>query len=162
MPPHQIAEDPEFQRRTWRFERIGWAFLALAVLATALGLFGEGPFSRAVETSADGRLSVDYPRFLRRQSPESLRIRFTADAGGGSTSLWIDRRWLDEVTVDSVTPEPERIELWPDRLVYRFARGGPAGTHLVHVRFEVDAPGTTRGEFGTAGARVTVSHLVYP
>ena len=162
MPPPQIAEDPEVQRRTWRFERIGWILLAVAVVAAVLGLFGEGPLSRAEETSADGSLSVDFPRFLRRQSPESIRIRFTAQAGSGSASLWIDRRWLDEVTVESVTPEPERTELWPDRLVYRFARGGPAGTHSVHVRFEVDAPGRTRGEFGTADARVPVSHVVYP
>lgn len=162
MSRQHVAEDLELQRRTWRFERAGWVLLSVLLLAGVLGLFGTGPFSRMQEASADGAVSVDYPRFMRRQSPESIRIDLAAEAGPGSLTLSIGREWLDEVTLQSVTPEPGHVELRPDRLVYSFGRDGPAGTHAVHLRFEAHSAGIVRGEFGARGAQVPVSHVVYP
>ena len=39
----RIEEDRAYQRREWRFERIGWAVMAALLMAGLIGLLGDGP-----------------------------------------------------------------------------------------------------------------------
>lgn len=64
-----IAQDLEHQRREWVIERIGWAIMALILLAALAGLLGSGPLSNARIDHPGSHLSAEYNRFERYQSP---------------------------------------------------------------------------------------------
>ena len=157
----QIAEDLSFQRRTWRFERIGWAAFCLVILAGAVGLFGGGALGDVEARSADGSVTVTHPRFARRQSPLELVVR--AASAEGELRIWFTEQYLAELDIERVTPPPERVELGAARIEYVFPWRGAPGMVSVTFVLEVQRPGFVRGEVGSGeGAGVAVRHFVYP
>lgn len=80
----QLHEDLAHERREWKLQRVGWALMALALLAAVLGLFGHGPLSETASASADGALTVRHQRFERYQAPSEYDIgALPALAAGG-------------------------------------------------------------------------------
>jgi hypothetical protein len=130
----QIGEDVDFLRRAWRVQRVGWALLVLILLAALLGLTGTGPLSQA-----------------------------TAGSEGGPVRVWFDRQYLHKVEVTGVVPEPESVEVSPDRVTYVFLAaegGGPVelAFDLKPMRF-----GSWSGRMGAGDAEpVHLRHFVYP
>lgn len=157
----EVAQDLKLQALGWRVQRVGWACMALAVIAAAAGLFGSGgPASRATAATENGALRADYARFARRQAPQTLRLHFGAEAvRGGEVTLWFERAYVERMVVEQVVPEPQRVSVGPERLTYRFAADGP-GMVSFHVRF--DGPGIVRGRAGTGAAALELRHVVYP
>lgn len=43
----QIREDPAFQHRQWRVQRVGWLTIGLLLVLALAGVFGKGPASHA-------------------------------------------------------------------------------------------------------------------
>lgn len=160
----QIAEDLSFQRRTWRFERIGWTAFCGVILAGAAGLFGGGPLGDVEARSADGQLSVTHPRFARRQSSLELVVRASPAAPAqGELRIWFTEQYLAELDIERVTPPPERVELGAARIEYVFPWRGPRGTASITFFLQVQQPGFVRGEVGSGeGPGVPVRHFVYP
>ena len=74
-----LDQDLDFQRRSWRLQRLGWSAMGVTVLAALLGLFGTGPLSSATVSSQDEALTLQYNRFWRVQSPMTLRLSVTPD-----------------------------------------------------------------------------------
>lgn len=129
-----INEDLPFQRKEWIAERIGWV-AGLIILALALiGLFGGGPLAMATVSDDSDTLSVEYDRIVRKLSPTDLAISVPAEQP--EVSLWIDRSFLDRVTVEGVAPEPQEVVAGGGRVVYRFAVE-PSGTPVV-IRFSFE------------------------
>lgn len=157
----EVAQDLRLQALGWRVQRVGWACMALAVIAAAAGLFGSGgPASRASAVADHGALRAEYPRFARRQAPQTLRLHFGADAvRGGEATLWLERAYVDRMVVEQVVPAPQRVSVGPERLTYRFAADGP-GMVSFHVRF--DGPGMVHGLAGTGTSVLALRHVVYP
>jgi len=160
----EIDEDFEFQRRSWRAQRIGWMVMVLVALAALLGLFGTGLLSRATAGGAGSPARVEYERFAHYAAPATLRIHLSAGvAQGGQARVWIDRGWLDGVQVQQINPQPERAETAGDRVIYTFnvADSNHPGSVVFHVtmrRF-----GLIRGRFGTDyGDEVSFRQFVYP
>ena len=58
----------------WRAERVAWCVMALVLLATLLGAFGDGPLSDA-RVGSPRTFTVEYDRLLRSSSPALLRFR---------------------------------------------------------------------------------------
>ncbi len=56
---YPVEEDIGFQRKVWRFERIGWYALLLIIVLTLAGVFSKGPLSSKHAVSTDGNLSAD-------------------------------------------------------------------------------------------------------
>lgn len=116
----EIDQDHDFQRISWRLQRILWGIMAAMIAAGLLGLFGSGPLSRGSAGEPGAPLRVDYPRFGRYQSSENLEFR--VDAGrSGEARIWIDRAYLDAVEIERIEPVPLRVEAGRDRLDYVFA-----------------------------------------
>ncbi|MPZ98566.1 MAG: hypothetical protein GEU80_04355 [Dehalococcoidia bacterium] len=159
----QLEEYPDFQRREWLVQRVGWAVMLLIVLGAALGLFGVGPLSEA-GAGTDGRLAVDYERFVRFQSETELHVRLSGDAlSEGRATLWLTAGYLDGMRVSQVIPEPESVEVSGDRLTYTFA-AAPEATE-VGVRFVLlpTRIGGRTGEIGTGhGPGFSLNQFVYP
>lgn len=162
---HEIAEDLRFQRRMWIAQRVGWAAMALVVLAALAGLFGPGPLSAAVAGDAEGRLSVDYHRFARSRAPETLRVQWGADLAdsGGRVRLWIDKRYLESHQLRHVLPPPEAVEVGEGRLTYEFAVEDPARRGSATFTLTADRIGPAEVRLGIEGGpTVELWQLVYP
>jgi hypothetical protein len=167
MPPAalDIAQDLEFQRRQWRFERLGALALAAVLGAAALGLFGPGVFNRARVTAARGALVVQHPRFARMQAPLHLRVEVRPDAlaTDRDVRIWLSADYLARLTVQQVTPEPEDVELGASGITYVFAWDGSPGTAVLSFDLEARGPGAIRGAIGTSAEdAVALGHFIYP
>ena len=140
----QIDEDPRFQERMWRIERMGWLGIAGILLAAAAGLFGHGLFSWTTLELKDPvhpeqRTRLDYERFARAHSETQVIISRPAVPQARISSLWLSGDYLNDVEVRRITPDPVTEELeskgvrysfrpdeGPQRIVFRFKaeRGG--------------------------------------
>jgi len=144
----QIECDDEFQRREWRMERVGWAGLALFVIAAGAGSFGGGPLSDATATDVTGKLVVEYERFVRASASSALRLHISPEAAtDGEIRVWADAVYLRDVEVSSIVPAPTRVEHRGERVVYVFAAVEPAGPSEIVFRYEPSRAGRLRGHF---------------
>ncbi len=161
----EIDQDLVQQRRDWRVQRIGWAVMGLILLAACLGLFGHGPLSRATAGDGGGPLQAEYERFCRLQTATTLRLRIQpAAVRDGRARLWLDRDYLNAVSLGAVVPEPERVEVGSDRIMYEFAVDesgeGPA---VVSFELEPQRPGLLRGAAGLEdGPSIPLRMWVHP
>ncbi|AZD79796.1 hypothetical protein [Pseudomonas chlororaphis] len=113
-----IQEDMVLQRKVWRFERAGWYVLLAIVLLTLAGLFSKGPLSTRDISSADGSLRVEYQRFLRNGSTDSLTLHLRGDARQ-LLEVEIAGELFQGFSVQALQPEPLRassagsgVRLW--------------------------------------------------
>ena len=160
----QIEEDLTFQRHQMRFERIGWAAMALLLAAALLGLLGNGPLSTATAGDDGDPIRVRYGRLDRNSNPTSFTIFLAPEAAPeGQARIWLGREWASGLLVESVVPEPESVEVAPDRIVYTFAVQPGSGTVKIVFNLEYDGWGWLTGEIGLdGGASQTFRQLVYP
>jgi hypothetical protein len=160
----EIHEDPRIERRHWLYERVVWTLMALVVLAEILGVFGGGALSRGAVEAASNGLRVEYSRFSRRTSPTHLRVHVPpGSASGGEVRVWIDRRYLDDVDVQHVTPEPDHVELGSERLTYVFRTQDPAAAAEIAFAVEPQSWGRIRGRAGVEGGeQVAFAQIIFP
>lgn len=159
-----VGEDPRPHEREWRVERVGWVVMALVVLLGLLGFWGSGVLSTVTTTSADGRLSVSYERFVRTIGQTSIVVH--ADRGsarGGTLQLSVDQPCLASYQVQSMQPEPTVTTAVGDRLVFEFPAGADSELTL---RLDVrpsDTTGLQECSFGVGTSpQVRTWHWVHP
>jgi hypothetical protein len=160
----EISQDLNFQRRSWAVQRFGWVMLALLILAACLGFFGPGPLSRAMAGRQDGPLRVEYHRFWRLQSPMSLRLHVGPQAArGGQARVWLSRSYLEAMSIQHVTPQPQQVEAGPDRFTYVFTLSPPERPTAVTFNLEPETPGSVPGQAGLEnGLTINFRHFIYP
>jgi hypothetical protein len=161
----EIAEDMSFQWRGWMAQRAGWVFMLAIIFAALLGLCGsDGPLNRASAGTENDEISIRYARFLRHMSPTTLEIETGAGAvDGGYVRVAIAHSYLERFEVDSVTPEPESVQLEPGTLIYNFPAAGTDGTRSVVFVLRPDAYGRLSGRIGTPGGPFhEIQQFVYP
>ena len=116
-----IEQDLDFQQRSWRVQRAGWIAMALVTLLALLGLFGSGPLGNATAGEEGAPLRLEYGRFVRLGAPSHLRVHIgPGTTPNGEAHLWLSRAYLEEIEIQRITPEPDRVEAGPDRLTYIF------------------------------------------
>lgn len=108
----QLDEDPDFQRRSWKVQRAGWAAMALSVAASLAGVFGGGPVSRERAESPDKVWSVEYERFVRRAADTELRYLFAAGAVSDPIRLKLDKGYLGKMRLESAPWPKPRHSNW--------------------------------------------------
>jgi hypothetical protein len=118
----EIAQDLDFQRRSWKVQRIGWATMVLICVAALLGVCGGGPISSAQLGEEGSPLRAEYDRFLRRDAPAKLTLYVGAAAmrPDSTAEVWLDRTWLEDMEVNSITPEPEQTRTTASQVIYTF------------------------------------------
>jgi hypothetical protein len=159
-----INQDLPFQQRSWTAQRIGWAAMALLVLAALIGVFGQGPLSRAVAHDPTALFRVEFERFARYQTTFPLRVHFTHEAArNGALSMWISREYLNHVRIKTIMPEPTTTRLSSDGLTYLFAFHEPGPDGEVFLYVEAQDVGLLSGRIGlTADHSIPFKQLVYP
>lgn len=150
-----IPQDLPFHRRQWLVQRIGWA-VALAVLALGmLGLFGDGPLSHM--TAGSPALRLEYQRFIRRDDPARIHVEALPDAGGHEVALAVSGDYLRALRIESVLPQPERVETTGPDVVFVF-RVTPS-TAPVRITFDATplSVGGLHGRVSVVGRPATPS-----
>jgi hypothetical protein len=160
----EIEEDFKFQLLEWRISRLGWAVMALIILAAILGLFGGGIFTDATLRAEGGLLEVRYERFARHAASANLVLTPGPNAmREGSARLWIDREYLNGVQVQTISPEPYSVEAYGDRLVYAFRFDQSDAPIPVSFSLHVVGLGLLQGRVGLEeGPELDFRQFVYP
>jgi hypothetical protein len=161
----EIDEDMEFERRSWRWQRVGWAVILLILLSALLGLFGTGWLDSAVAGQPGSQLWVEYDRFGRLQA-ETTRLQIHLGPGTGASGkvrIWLNHEYMESVRVTSLTPQPESVEDGPDRFTYVFNVPDASQPTLVIFRLEPDKMGRVTGVVGLeGGASLSFKQFIYP
>lgn len=137
------AVDPEAVRKQWRWERVGWALIALVVLAAALGLFGGGPLSDATVTAASGNATfeVAYEKWNRMNHVTLLVVRVHAPAASGEDlNVTFSREMAEITTIRSSSPSAEG-GVGPDGLLYGFPVDDWSAPVTVSFEYVPEKPG---------------------
>jgi hypothetical protein len=160
----ELEQDPTFQRREWRAQRVGWIIWAGFLSAGLLGLLGPGPLSQREASSADGRLTVSYNRFVHRHHPIEFDITMQPEnETQNALRLHLSRSLLSRIKISRIEPEPASRELTADGAWYEFrCEPGLADAKAVfHV--ECDRIGSGGGAMRLAGSDpVLLEQFVYP
>lgn len=157
-----IDEDPQFQERMWRIERMGWWAIGGILVAAAAGLFGHGLASRATLAITDparpaSNLTLEYERFARAHSESQVLVsRAAGPPEGGTWSLWLSGNYLAEVEVLRITPDPASQEPMSDGVRYQFrSQDGP---QTVIFRFKPERGGSLSGSLRVNDGPTTAFH----
>ena len=155
----QLEDDIEFLRKDWKFERIGWVFLTLFVLAAAAGLFGRGGFiwNKAVAGNSEDGLALEYNPFWRQQSPEELKITMS----GADTSIVFSSTGLDDIKIENVLPQPEHLDHSENKLTVTYKNSAEARVIKVFLDPQKIGPFKCRVTTGNKPA-ANLSVFIYP
>jgi hypothetical protein len=160
----EISEDMDFQRKSWRVQRIGWVIMLGIAIASLFGAFGDGPLSSAEKGDASSGFRISYERFPRHNATEVIDFEVDGVAIGADTMrIWIDRQWLSGKEIRSMSPEPAESALEGTRIIYAFTGNRAASGRHVRMHLEPRKMGRVRGEAGLVGGRsFTFGQFVYP
>jgi len=160
----EIGEDIAFERKEWRFQRIGTLVLLGFVLLSGLGLTGSGPLSAASVTSADGLLSVRYDRFDRMQAPSKLRITLSpAVLQEHEIQIWVDSDYLSAIQLEQIMPEPESVEIGDERLIFTFSVSAESMPSTIEFEIRPDKLGLKSAHLGIVdGSSISFRSLILP
>jgi hypothetical protein len=154
-----LKHDPAFHRREWRVSSIAWLTFLGTMLATALGVFGNGPLSHGRAGDPSDAMWVEYERFVRfdrthritvhAQNPSNETVRFVL-----SNPLRDDFRIID------IVPEPLATTIANEGIEYQFKAESRQSTVVFHLQ-------PTRRWFvesliRSPEATVTLMQFVYP
>ena len=158
--PPETGEGLEYQRKSWRAQRIGWVLMGLFITLGILGLFGDGPLTRARVGSPD-RFQARYYRVWRLQTEARVDLTSLPDSSGQVT-LRVEESLLDRAEIRFVSPEPRRIEAVPggQQIVFDAKSDGPVS---LQVGITPSRIGRFRTRLATANSPpLTLSVLVLP
>ena len=160
----EINQDLNFERRSWKVERVAWAIAALVLLAALLGFLGPGPLSKVTAASPDKSISLDYYRMERHQAPAEWRLQIDGKlAKQGELRLWVHRRLVEVTGTLQIDPAPESVEIQDERFVYAFKAVKPPPIIKVFFRFEPNKIGKTPARLGVVdGPAVEFSQFYLP
>lgn len=151
--------DHRFHRNEWRIQRLGWVLVAMFLALAVVGLFGNGPLSRAHADNGAG--SLEYQRFTRYGLSTDLVVTPAASTNDDVIRVEINSDYLEAFRVEHVTPEPVAVRLAGPNIVYEFASGAPGASISFHMSpqrlWRRSATVTIDG-----GAPLEISQLTYP
>jgi hypothetical protein len=165
----EIDQDLEHEKKAAVVRKAGWVLMTLTVLAGLGGLFGRsGPLNRT-HTGESGPLVLEHERFTRLQTETTVTAYLRPPAGTREARLWVERSYIDDMQIDGIVPEPDRIETGADRLVLVFPLAPPdpsgAGPGVLQVDFHLQPQGMgpAQGRVGMeGGAELELRQFVYP
>ena len=160
----ELDQDLRFQRREWRVQRVGWLLWAAFLASGLAGLVGPGPFSTQQTATSDGRLTVEFNRFVHRHHATQLKLNMQPGGEADeSLRLHIAQPLLERIQISQIVPEPTAQEVSADGIWYEFA--GKPGAENVQAIFHIehDKIGSGTGLLKLAdGQPLSAGFFVYP
>ena len=118
----ESEEGLEYQRSSWRVQRVGWVLMGLFLVLGLLGLFGDGPLTRA-HAGNPGALEARYHRVWRLQTNSPIELTAMPDSAG-QVAVRIEESLLSRAEIHFVSPTPRRIEAMRGGQLFVFDAGG--------------------------------------
>jgi len=160
-----IEQDLDYQGRAWKRQRVGWAIMGLALIGALLGLFGPGLLGNSIAGNQGDPLWLEYNRFGRLQAETTtLRLYLSQPTGpGGQVRFWLSRDYVKNVRIMQVTPQPDSVEVEPDRFTYVILAPDLSRPASVTFYLEPERFGWLRGLAGLEGGQsIAFSQFIYP
>jgi hypothetical protein len=153
--------DPPFLRREFLFERVGWVFMGLVVVAAILGLFGNGLLSEAVLKNE--QFQMKYHRFLHFGNLTSLDIEIASQKSEeGIVAIAFSNAYLHSFRIETIQPAPES-SAHGDQILFWFTATGASEPVNVQIRLEPQKIGILEGKIFVNGEDAYVfRQFVYP
>lgn len=158
--PRESEESLAYQRKSWRVQRVGWVLMGIFLVLGMLGLFGDGPLTRARARSAGG-FEVRYSRVWRLQTEARVELTAVPDSAG-QVIVSLQESLLSRADIRSVSPKPRQIEAVPggQRIVFDARGDGPV---TLRVGITPTRIGRLRTRLATPNrASVSLTVLVLP
>lgn len=135
----EITQDLAVQHRTWVIQRMGWAAMALIIMAALAGLFGGGPLARMAAVDDQQLVSLEYDRFSRYEGELLLKLELFPQATKTQrVTVKFDRTYWTSHVIEQIDPEPVTSSTSFDGFLYTFqvhSQNAPA-TIIVRLRPE--------------------------
>lgn len=149
--------DLRFQRRSWRFERVGQLVLTIVLVLALLGLFADGPLSNASARDDATGLTVEYERFLRVGRSAVMEVSLPVSSVGDRPAIELAESSLDAFRIESIVPSPVEESTTERSARFSFA----PGTRRVRFVVQPQTVGLHRADVEASGT-VGLTQLVYP
>lgn len=156
---HPIEEDIDFQRKVWRFERIGWALLLLLTVATLLGLFSEGLISDRTENA--GALHAEYGRFERNGAATRVVLSTRGRAGTGLEFI-VGSAFMAAHDIEGIQPPPREAGTSEGGGLRLVIDADASGVATAHLTVRPNSTRLVRSEFRSGPHRLPITQLIYP
>jgi hypothetical protein len=153
--------DPAFLKGEKIFERVGWVFMALVIVAAMLGLFGKGYLSEAVLDRE--QFQMKYQRFLHFGDLTSLEIEIPPQRSeSGVVAIAFSNAYMHNFRIERIQPDPES-SAHGDQILYWFTATRTGEPVKVQFRLEPQTIGTLEGEIFVNGEDGYIfRQFVYP
>jgi hypothetical protein len=157
----EIPQDLTFHRGLWAAQRVGWVIALLIIALALLGLFGEGPLSSV--RSGDPSLTIEYDRFVRRDSPSEIRIDAQPSAEN-EIRIAFTRDYIHSLRVDSILPYPQRVETIAEDVVFVFRVAPQTPSARITINAMPLNIGSLQGSVRNAGNKtsIPIDQFVWP
>lgn len=147
----------------WWLERSGMAMIGIIIASALLGLLGPGALNREVAVSVDGNLAAEHHWIQRNQASAVMLVRVRAPASKENVvRLHISRSFTDHVVMDEIVPQPVRVEMSDNDLVYHFLTSSAAADHAILFRFRHDEFGWIRYTLSMNQTTLRLKDFVWP
>jgi len=135
-----VGENLDFQRKWWRFERAIWIIFVIILICDVAGLFGRGWVAKAVKSTADQSLRLDYERIARASTPSVMTLNFTdAAIHDGTIKVYVSDSVVRPLGAQRIAPQPLSSVVGDGGITYTFpATHSPA---VVQIALEPSFPG---------------------
>jgi len=131
----EMEERMGFQRNTWKAERLAWFFMGLVGLSALLGVFGNGPLSRAEVSSPGIPVVATYDWIQRRSASTVIELTYSEQAtAGGAVEATVSLAMLEAFSIEEIRPEPLVSEADSHGVLWRFKTvPGQSGSILLRI-----------------------------
>lgn len=159
----ELETDEKFSRRNAIAERIVWVILTLFIIAGFIGFFGKGGISKTKQESDDGTMLIYYERYLRYNTNTEIKLSLLKPPAADSLRLIVSDGFIDNVVMESISPEPVESGITPNGQMYIFRHQPGNFIPVITFHFKPEHNGTLRSTIIVPGAQpLSISQFVYP
>ena len=151
----QLDENIELHKKGWVIQRVLWVFISLFLIASIVGVFGNGFLSK--EKLKDGKYFIEFEKFNRYSYP--IELKLTTSATGSIQKLLIPNSYLQNFEIENIIPHPKEEKLSSGGTVYLF----DSHSHTM-IRFFLKplTVGKVDGTIQVNDKYFKISHFIYP
>lgn len=157
-----VQENMKWQKAEWRIQRVGFVLLLLFVIAGACGFFSKGVISSQQVSAADGRLTVEYEHFGRRQSNMDMALRLRK-LSGDHYQVTLSGEAMDNFQIQTLQPQPDETWSSEDQLILIWHRRLQQNNATVWLSLQPQSFGHYPVKITLDNrSQVTFSQFIYP
>jgi hypothetical protein len=152
----EVYDNVSFQKKVWFMERIFWIALALFVLLSFFGVFGQGPAARACIEKDN--IKVNYNKFLRFGDFTTIKIQLPPQA---RPIIGLPKDFVNNLQSITIMPTPEKTFFAKEQIKYIFMMD-ETGPSEINIAFKPVKRGRINGFIENNSTYINFSQFVYP